>query len=127
MLRMLCDWIWPTLEGKVTVSAYVAPSPILDPTVAKEVFARLQAAVESEVDRMKSIDAKLMAVCSVAPICVTLLVAMVGFITSNKPETFTPLSVVGVTLVACYVALQFLRALLAAIAGLERRGIVVPT
>ena len=127
MLRRLLDWIWPSLEGAGASSAPTLPNVQLTCAVATELCTRLEAAVEADVDRMRSIDAKLMAVCSVAPICVTLLLAIVSFITTHRPGTFTPLSVLGVTTLACYVILQFLRALLAAIEGLQRRGFVVPT
>ena len=127
MLRSLLDWIWPTLEGAGKSSALTLPSVALTPEIAKELCTRLEAAVEADVDRMKSIDAKLMAVCAVAPICVTLLLAIVSFVTTQRPGTFTPSSVFGITALACYVILQFLRALLAAIEGLHRRGFLVPT
>lgn len=126
-LRRLRDWFWPMLDGEIASISHTIPAPELSEDVAKEVLGRLQAAADSELDRLKAIDAKLMAVCAVAPICVTLLLAMVGFMTANKPEAFTRLSVLGVTVLSCYVSLQFLRALLAAIAGLERRGVRVPT
>lgn len=85
MLRTLLDWIWPTLEGAGTSPAPTLPSVQLSEDVSREMCARLEAAVEADVDRMKAIDAKLMAVCAVAPICVTLLLAIAGFITTQGP------------------------------------------
>jgi hypothetical protein len=127
MLHALLDWVWPTLEGAAAFPAGTLPKVQLNADVAKELRTRLEAAVDADIARMKSIDAKLMAVCSVAPICVTLLLAIVSFTTTHRPGTFTPLSALGLTTLACYVILQFLRALLAAIGGLERRGFLVPT
>lgn len=121
------DCFWPTLERSPEPKPTELPIVKLTSEVALEVRSRLEAAVEADVDRMRSIDAKLMAVCSVAPICATLLVAIVSFLTTQRPGTFTTSSVLAVVALASFVIIQFVRALLAAIQGLQRRGFLVPT
>lgn len=125
--NVVVDCFWPTLERSPKSKRPELPIVTLSSEVAPEVRSRLEAAVEADVDRMKSIDAKLMAVCSVAPICATLLVAIVSFLTTQRPGTFTPSSVLGVVALVSFIIIQFIRALLAAIQGLQRRGFLVPT
>jgi hypothetical protein len=69
---------------------------------------------------------KLVAVGSVTPVAVTIIVAVATFLASGHTADFTPLSVIVVAITACYAALQFLRAMLAAIRGLSPMAYSAP-
>ena len=90
--------------------------------VVREVYGRLSAELEIEAERRRAVETKLLAVGSVAPIAVTIMVAAISFLSSGRLRDFVPESVLVVLIIAVYVALQFLRAMLAAICGLSRRG-----
>ena len=90
--------------------------------MVREVYGRLSAELEIEAERRRAVETKLLAVGSVAPIAVTIMVAAISFLSSGRLRDFVPESVVVVLVIAVYVALQFLRAMLAAIYGLSRMG-----
>lgn len=126
----LRDRIWPTLEGvapEAPTSAKFRISDKADAAVIRLVVESLRCAVEAEEDRFKSADTKLIALCAMMPVSVTLLAAFVTFLSSGDVQKFTPESVTVITAIGAYVALQFLRALRAAIDGLQARGYLATT
>jgi hypothetical protein len=126
----LLDRAWPTLrkegEAPAAPEPFVIGEPVTD-DVVRLTHDKMCDALAAEDERAKGADARLIAVCTVAPVVVTVLVTLVGFLTSEKIQDFTPLSVAVVALSALYVALQFLRALLAAIEGLAARAYLAAT
>lgn len=122
------DRIWATLDSPSTVRTTPAfdVRVSVDESVVNLVNERLRDELASEVERRRAVESKLVAVGSVAPIVVTILAAVVTFLTSGRATDFTAISVVIVAVGACYVALQFLRAMLAAITGLSRMSYSAP-
>ena len=55
------------------------------------------------------------------------MIAGTSFLSSGRLRDFAPVSVIAISVGASYVALQFLRALLAAICGVTRRSYATPT
>lgn len=94
--------------------------------VVREVYKRLAVELDTEGERRRAVEAKLLAVGAVAPVAVTIMVAAASFLSSGRLEDFVPVSVVVISAMAFYVALQFLRAMQAAIGGLTRRAYAVP-
>ena len=131
-LRCLLDLVWPTLDSP-SRSLLGADEPRLEikadahDDVLREVYGRLSAELEVEAERRRAVETKLLAVGSVAPIAVTIIVAAVSFLSSGRLQDFVPASVVVILAMAVYVALQFLRAMLAAISGLSRKAYTGPT
>jgi hypothetical protein len=80
----------------------------------------------AEVDRLRVVESKLTTIASVATIPITLLLGVVTFLSTGRAREFTPLSVFAISTCAFYVAVQFLRALLAAIRGLSRTSYPAP-
>ena len=74
----------------------------------------------------RAVENKLIAAGSVAPIAVTIMVAVATFLSRGRLQESVSESAV-ITFVAFYAALQFLRATLAAINGLSRKSYNVPT
>ena len=77
--------------------------------------------VKTEEDRTKMIDGKLQSIVPIASTVITLLLALITFLTSGKVAQFTRTSILIVTFGGAYVAIQFLWAFLRAIKGLARR------
>ena len=61
------------------------------------------------------------------PVAVTLLLAVVTFLTSGRSGDFQPISIKILAFISSYAALQFLRAMIASVAGLSRRKYGPPT
>ena len=122
----VCDWVWPTLRwpsGNLRGDCETLnPEIKVDATddVVREVYARLSAELEDESERRRAVENKLLASGSVAPIAVTIMAAAVTFLSSGRLREFVPVSVIVVSVMASYVAVQFLCAMLAAIRGLSR-------
>jgi len=87
---------------------------------------RLRDELTSEVERRLAVEVKLIAIGSVVPVPVTVLVAIVTFLTSGRVGNFTTTSVMVLTVAALYVSLQFLRAMRAAVVGLSRMAYASP-
>ena len=132
VLRWLRDLVWATLDppsGNLRGGAE-EPRPEINADahddVVREVYGRLSAELEIEAERRRAVETKLVAVGSVAPIAVTIMVATVSFLSSGRLRDFVPASVFVILVMAVYVALQFLRAMLAAIYGLSRKSYAGP-
>ena len=97
-------------------------SPNTDYDVLREVYARLTAELENEGERRRAVESKLLSIASGAPIAVSIMVAAASFLSSGRLPDFASGSVIAISFVALYVALQFLRALLAATRGVTRRS-----
>ena len=130
--RWLRDRVWATLDppSRNLPGDAAKPKPEINADahddVVREVYVRLSAELETEAERRRAVETKLLAIGSVAPIAVTIMVAAASFLSSGRPRDFVPVSVIVILVMAFYVALQFLRAMLAAICGLFRIGYAVP-
>ena len=130
--RWLRDGVWPTLDPPSTNLAddVEQPKPEIDADadedVVRTVYERLCAELETEAERRRAVENKLIAAGSVAPIAVTIMVAVATFLSRGRLQESVSESAV-ITFVAFYAALQFLRATLAAINGLSRKSYNVPT
>ena len=128
--RWLRDRVWVTLDPAVGSSRDDGDKPEVDgyasDDVVREVYGRLGAELEMESERRRAVEAKLLAVGAVAPMAVTIMGAVVAFLSSGRVGNFVPESVVVISVISVYVALQFLRAMLAAVAGLTRRAYAGP-
>ena len=126
-LRNIRDCVWPMLDRPSGNLRDVCDKPNLDlgvdarDDVVPEVYARLSAEFEIETDRRRAVENKLVAVGAAAPIAVTIMVTAVSFLSSGRVRDLVPVSVIAISVMAFYVALQFLRAMLAAICGLSRK------
>jgi hypothetical protein len=127
--RVVTDRIWPTLEH--LPSGHSAPLPAavpegLDETTLRFLHEERRHELAAEVDRLRVVESKLTTIMSVGPIPITLLLGVVAFLSSGRAQEFTPVSVIVIATCAFYVALQFLRAILAAIQGLSRTSYPAP-
>lgn len=122
----LRDWVWPTLVAppkKDDVDAFEWPNDkTADVGTLEAAYNLLKDELKSEDDRAKIIESKLLSISSLIPIAMTVTVAMVTFLTGGRVSQFTLPSILIVGFVGAYIALQFLRASLAAIKGLGRRS-----
>lgn len=122
----LRDRVWTTLEyptskKSVAVTEW-SDSLAGDVAVIEAAYNLLKDELKTEDDRMRIVETKLLSIASFAPIAMTITVAIVTFLTGGKVREFTRPSILIVGFGGGYVALQFLRAVLAAINGLERRS-----
>lgn len=130
--RWLRDRVWATLDPPSTNLGHDVeqPKPDInanaDRDVVRTVYERLSAELETEAERRRAVESKLLAAGSVAPIAVTIMIAVATVLSSGRLQEFVLESVV-ITFVAFYAALQFLRATLAAINGLSIKSYTVPT
>jgi hypothetical protein len=124
----LIDLIWPALVSppkKDDGDAFKWPDDrAADDGTLEAAYNLLKDELKSEDDRAKVIESKLLSISSLVPVAMTVTVAMVTFLTSGRAGEFTRTSILIVGAVGAYVALQFLRASLAAINGLGRRSYV---
>lgn len=126
--EFLLDCLWPTAHPHTAGQAEIADHQVIsipniaDAEVLKSVLEAVETELKREDDRRGSVDARLQAVGAFAPVAVTLLLAVVTFLTSGRSGSFTVLSVKVMSVVSFYVASQFLRAVIAAVHGLGRRN-----
>jgi hypothetical protein len=129
VLFRLVDLIWPTLEplGEQRMMAPLRWLPIRrnSPEVIEAAFEILTAELKNQDEHIRRIESKLLGISSLAPLAATVLVALVGFLVSGRLQQVTEGTGLTVVIGACYVVLQMLRALSAAINGLRRRGFQV--
>ena len=92
------------------------------PETLEAAYGALKDELDAQDDRAKTVETRLLSVSSLAPVSMTIMVAVVTFLTSDRAPEFTWGSVLAVGVVGSYVALQFLLALLAAVNGLGRRS-----
>lgn len=78
--------------------------------------------VKAEEDRGKIVEGKLQSVLPLSSTVITLLLALITFLTSGKAGQYTKSSILLVTLGCAYVATQFLVAFFRAIRGLARQS-----
>ena len=130
--RWFRDLVWATLDrpSRNLLRDAETPKPEINADahddVVPEVYGRLSAELETEAERRRAVETKLLAVGSVAPIAVTIMVAAASVLSSGRLPDFVPVSVFVILFVAFYVAMQFLRAMLAAICGLSRMAYYGP-
>ena len=116
----ISDFIWPSLEAQEPDKEF--KQELQKPTgtwaaTSPEAHAEVAALIAAEEDRLRTVDTKLQALLSMAPIAATLIVALVTFVT-KEPQAYKIGSVGLVVLSGAHVILQLLRTVLAAIAGL---------
>lgn len=125
VLYWLVDRFWPTLEPQKAAPISQVPKWVGTGLTSAEViessYQMLKEEAKAVEDDLRIVEAKLQTISSTAPIALTILVAIVAFITSGRFKEFTEPSVLTVLTVACYVEVQFLRAFLAAVQGLSRK------
>ena len=130
--RWIRDGVWATLDPPLRNLPNDAekPKPEINADanddVVREVYGRLSAELETEAERRRAVETKLLSIGSVAPIAITIMVAAASFLSSGRLRDVVPASVFVILFMAFYVALQFLRAMTAAICGLSRRSYAVP-
>ena len=118
------DRAWPLLEpltaGRTSTGIQwrTVPPPTLD--VLETAYGFLKDEFKMEFERVRLVDSKLQSISSLSPIAITVLVATVVFLTGGRVGEFTRGSVLIVECGGFYVALQLVRALLAATEGLGR-------
>ena len=122
LTEFIVDCVWPVAHGSM---AGTAPAPNVPDTADLQVLKSMSDAVQAELkredDRRTSVDGRLQAVGSVVPVAVTLLLAVVTFLTSGRSGDFRPISIKVLAFISSYAALQFLRAMIASVTGLGRR------
>jgi ABC-type multidrug transport system fused ATPase/permease subunit len=111
----------PPKKDDVPAFEWPSTSPVPVETL-EAAYNLLKDELKSEDDRAKIIESKLLSISSLIPIAMTVTVAMVTFLTSGRVSQFTFRSILIIGVVGAYIALQFLRASLAAITGLGRRS-----
>lgn len=125
-LHWLRDRVVPTLVLAPPKEAPVEPAwpaeRSYQPETLEAAYEALKEELRAQDDRAKTVETRLLSVSSLAPVSMTIMVAVVTFLTSEKAREFTWGSVLVMGLVGSYVALQFLVALLAAVNGLGRRS-----
>lgn len=131
MIR-LPDWLIPSVEGPPPTPPDAIPldwgtNP--DVALVRLAHAELRSLIGNESDRMKAVDTKLVAVGAVAPLAMSIVTAVVTFLTSGRVANYTAPSVVAVVVGAVYVGVNFLAALRSSVRGLQARGYaeVVPS
>jgi hypothetical protein len=127
--RAVTDRIWPTLDP--VPSGQSPPMPLalpegLDEATLQFLHDERRQELAAEVDRLRVVESKLTTTASVATIPITLVLGVATFLSSGRAQDFTPASVIVLSGCAFYVALQFLRAVLAAIRGLSRTNYPAP-
>jgi hypothetical protein len=129
-MGVLAEWLrdrfWPTLlahpkAGKATDFEWPTALTASDENLLLA-YEALKDQMKSEDERMKIVEAKLLNTASFAPLAMTIFVAMITFLTSDKVQLFTRVSIWVVAIFGGYIALQFLLAVRAAIKGLARRS-----
>lgn len=121
----LLDRIWSTID---TTQVYVPPPKPEWLTqsdtsgVMEAAYSVLKDALKEQEDRLKVVDSKLQSICSSAPIILTIVFGIIAFLTGERATNFGPRGLLIIEIGGCYVGLQFLRALFAAINGLSVRG-----
>ncbi|MDQ3802342.1 MAG: hypothetical protein M3416_00580 [Acidobacteriota bacterium] len=125
-LHWLRDRILPTLVAAPPKEA--APGPAWPETLPcaletlEAAYDALKDELKSQEERAKTVETRLLSISSLAPVSMTIIVAVITFLTGDRAGEFTWASVLAVGLMASYVAFQFLVALLAAVSGLGRRS-----
>lgn len=131
--RFCRDCVWASLDPSTDGARFERVIPEgLDIETVKALHEELSRELSDAIERKKAIDGKLSSIVSMAPIPVTILLAVMTFLTSGRVQTFTGPSIVILSLLAFIIALQFLRALVTAIQGISRMSywhtrVVLPT
>lgn len=125
ILYQLLDLVWPTLRPPTERQSLSQPKwdgiGRNSSEVIEAAFDVLKAELKNQDDEVRLIESKLQSMSSLTPVVSTILVAIVAFLTGGRVQQFTEASVLTMVIGACYVVLQLLRALLAAVGGLRRR------
>ena len=119
------DRVYPSPEGVKPKVCFAKMDWILKEPPSGEplesAYDWLREQINSENDRGKIVDSKLQSVLPLSSIVITLILAVITFLTNGKAAQYTKPSILLIVSVCAYVALQFLGAFFRAIKGLSRR------
>ena len=128
LVDSVVDLIWPRLSDPLSTSPVEPEWPeslTLKGDSLESVHDSLREACQDEADRFRTVESKLLGISGLAPVAMAIIVASLMVLANSNAQAFTRFSVLSVGLIGGYIALSFLRAILAAIAGLKRRPFVV--
>jgi len=124
-MDFLVDLVWARPNGPISSS----PTEPIWPESLKTRADTLESAYQllkeehaGEIDRVRTVETKLLGISGLSPVAMAVIVAGFTALTNRSIQAFTRISVLLVGILAGYVSLQFLRAILAAITGLKRRS-----
>ena len=120
------DCIWPLLEPLSGVpnppKAEWADPDSTETDALETAYSFLRDEYKAEFERVRMVESKLQSISSLSPIAITIVAAIVAFLTGGKLDQFTRTSTLFVEIGGFFIAFQFVRAMLAATEGLERKG-----
>lgn len=126
VLYWVRDRFWPYLEplaeAQPPSSDEWSVTHALDNDALEAAYALLKDEFKINLDLVKMVDSKLQSISSLSPIAITIVAAVIAFLIGGKVQQFTRVSILVVAIGGFYIALQFVRAMLAATKGLERKG-----
>lgn len=117
----LRDRVYPAPEGNPQKTEALPPQSLAGEAL-EFAYDWLKDEVKAEDERSKIVDGKLQNILPLSSIVITLVLALITFLTSGRASQFTRSSVLVVTVGGAYVALQFLCAFSWAIRGLSRKS-----
>ncbi len=117
----LRDRVYPAPEGSPRKTEALPQQP-LSGKALEFAYDWLKDEVKAEDERSKIVDGKLQNILPLSSIVITLVLALITFLTSGRANQFTRFSVLVVTVGGAYVSLQFLCAFSWAIRGLARKS-----
>ena len=125
--KFLCwlrDRIIPSIEGENSERTLTnhAVKEIISQEILDAAIFNLKDEIEQENDRSKTADTRLNAILGQSPIIITIVVAIVTFLLSDKRNSFTTTSISVVLVAAFYIIVQYLLAVLFSIRGLKSRA-----
>jgi hypothetical protein len=122
LLYRFRDVLWATLEPCDEEAKHKhVPAKNLNPDIVKEAYNLMREQLAQEDDRNKAVEGKLQGIISFNSIAVALVTILVAIASNDKASVFPPTCILVIILLGSYVVLQLIRALLAAIDGLERK------
>ena len=127
--ELIIDCIWPTawpLRSTQQNGAETELRPVSAPDISVLRFSlgELQGLAAAEEDRCRAVEGKLQGVTGFSSVAASLLLAISARTVESRSFSVSPLGLAVVLGLIAYAAVQFLRAILAAITGLRRRGYV---
>jgi len=123
--KTLLDMFWATawrIKKPPLLEAAWPQSIALKTETLESAREALKEEQETEVDRIRVVETKLLGITSLAPVAMAVVVAGFTVLANGSVRSFTRSSVVLIGVAEGYVCVQFLRAVLGAIYGLRRRS-----
>lgn len=122
------DWIYPSPEG---INSELTPAKtdwlLKEPPSGvplESAYSWLKEQLKAEEDRFKTIENKLLGILPLSSTVITLLLALITFLTNGRAAQYTKPSILLTTWGGAYVAMQFLAAFFRAINGLYMRSYI---